>query len=42
MSLEMLAGEATEGLRVADQVDISRLPGRKRQFTFGAATPPPS
>ncbi|MGW0647689.1 helix-turn-helix domain-containing protein [Streptomyces umbrinus] len=35
MSIEMLAGEATEGLRVADQVDTSRLPSRERQFTFG-------
>ncbi|WP_128380395.1 helix-turn-helix domain-containing protein [Streptomyces cavernae] len=35
MSIEMLAGEAAEGLRLADQVDISRLPSRERQFTFG-------
>ncbi|MCT9113796.1 helix-turn-helix domain-containing protein [Streptomyces mirabilis] len=35
MSIEMLAGEATEGLRVADQLDTSRLPSRERQFTFG-------
>ncbi|MFC7267178.1 helix-turn-helix domain-containing protein [Streptomyces lutosisoli] len=35
MSIEMLAGEATSGLRVADQVDTSRLPSRERQFTFG-------
>lgn len=35
MSIEMLAGEATEGLRLADQVDISRLPSMERQFTFG-------
>ncbi|MFG2681311.1 helix-turn-helix domain-containing protein [Streptomyces sp. NPDC048392] len=35
MSIEMLAGEATEGLRLADQVDISRLPSLERQFTFG-------
>ncbi|MFC8349790.1 helix-turn-helix domain-containing protein [Streptomyces sp. NPDC057280] len=35
MSIEMLAGEAAEGLRVADQVDISQLPSRERQFTFG-------
>jgi len=32
MSIEMLAGEATSGLRVADQVDTSRLPSRERQF----------
>ena len=35
MSIEMLAGDASEGLRVADQVDISQLPSRERQFTFG-------
>ncbi|MFJ9752605.1 helix-turn-helix domain-containing protein [Streptomyces chartreusis] len=35
MSIEMLAGEAAEGLRVADQVDASLLPSRERQFTFG-------
>ena len=35
MSIEMLAGEAAEGLRVADHVDISRLPSRERRFTFG-------
>ncbi|GAA3838413.1 helix-turn-helix transcriptional regulator [Streptomyces coacervatus] len=35
MSIEMLAGEAVEGLRVADQIDTSRLPSRERQFTFG-------
>ncbi|MFF4508929.1 helix-turn-helix domain-containing protein [Streptomyces sp. NPDC001401] len=35
MSIEMLAGEAAEGLRVADQIDTSRLPSRERQFTFG-------
>ncbi|WP_405905668.1 transcriptional regulator [Streptomyces sp. NBC_00828] len=35
MSIEMLAGEASEGMRVADQIDSSRLPSRERQFTFG-------
>jgi transcriptional regulator with XRE-family HTH domain len=35
MSIEMLAGEAAEGLRLADQVDTSQLPSRERQFTFG-------
>ncbi|MEU6351097.1 helix-turn-helix transcriptional regulator [Streptomyces sp. NPDC047072] len=35
MSIEMLAGEATEGLRVADQIDTRGLPSRERQFTFG-------
>ncbi|GAA3828114.1 hypothetical protein GCM10022403_071710 [Streptomyces coacervatus] len=31
----MLVGEAVEGLRVAGQIDTSRLPSRERQFTFG-------
>lgn len=35
MSIEMLAGEASEGLRVADQIDTGQLPSRERQFTFG-------
>ncbi|MHC3474894.1 helix-turn-helix domain-containing protein [Streptomyces sp. 7R007] len=35
MSIEMLAGEASEGLRVADRVDTSQLPSRERRFTFG-------
>ncbi|MFG1667649.1 helix-turn-helix domain-containing protein [Streptomyces sp. Y7] len=35
MSIEMLAGEASEGLRVADQIDTHGLPSRERQFTFG-------
>lgn len=35
MSIEMLAGEASEGLRVADRIDTSRLPSRERRFTFG-------
>ncbi|MGW1364732.1 helix-turn-helix domain-containing protein [Streptomyces chartreusis] len=35
MSIEMLAGEASEGLRMADQVDVTQLPSRERQFTFG-------
>lgn len=34
MSIEMMAGEATEGLRVADDVDTSQLVSRERQFTF--------
>lgn len=34
LSIEMLAGEATEGLRCADRVDISCLPSLERQFTF--------
>ncbi|MFF4748863.1 helix-turn-helix domain-containing protein [Streptomyces sp. NPDC002514] len=36
LSIEMLAGESAEGLRRADEVDISRLPSRERQFTFTA------
>ncbi|MEE1829710.1 helix-turn-helix domain-containing protein [Streptomyces sp. SP17KL33] len=35
MSIEMLAGEASEGLRVADRVDTTQLPSLERQFTFG-------
>lgn len=35
MSIEMLAGEAAEGLRVADKIDTTVLPSRERQFTFG-------
>ncbi|RFU85178.1 XRE family transcriptional regulator [Streptomyces triticagri] len=34
LSIEMLAGHSTEGLRLADEVDTSRLPSRERQFTF--------
>ncbi|MGA5129673.1 helix-turn-helix domain-containing protein [Streptomyces olivoreticuli] len=34
MTVEMLAGEATEGLRCADRVDITRVPSIERQFTF--------
>ena len=35
MSIEMLAGEASEGLRLADKIDTRRLPSCERQFTFG-------
>lgn len=35
MSIEMLAGEATEALRLADHVDTTGLPSRERRFTFG-------
>ncbi|GAA1156028.1 helix-turn-helix transcriptional regulator [Streptomyces hebeiensis] len=35
MSIEMLAGEAAEALRMADQLDTRVLPSRERQFTFG-------
>ncbi|MFJ3674004.1 helix-turn-helix domain-containing protein [Streptomyces sp. NPDC090106] len=34
MSIEMLAGDASEGLRVADRIDTHSLPSRERQFTF--------
>ncbi|MFE9410808.1 helix-turn-helix domain-containing protein [Streptomyces sp. NPDC006704] len=34
LSIEMLAGESAEALRVADEVDIGVLPSRERQFTF--------
>lgn len=34
LSIELLAGESAEGLRLADEVDISRLPSRERKFTF--------
>ncbi|MCC9707360.1 helix-turn-helix domain-containing protein [Streptomyces sp. MNU76] len=33
ISVEMLAGDAAEGLRLADQVDIGQLLSRERQFT---------
>ncbi|MFE1956768.1 helix-turn-helix domain-containing protein [Streptomyces sp. NPDC059479] len=35
MSIEMLAGEATEALRLADHVDTTGLRSRERRFTFG-------
>ncbi|MFJ8620090.1 helix-turn-helix domain-containing protein [Streptomyces clavifer] len=35
LSVEMTAGDAVEGLRMADQIDVSSLPSRERQFTFG-------
>lgn len=35
VSVEMLDGDAIEGLRLADQVDTAQLPSRERQFTFG-------
>ncbi|MFF2902327.1 transcriptional regulator [Streptomyces sp. NPDC057966] len=35
VSVEMLDGDAIEGLRLADQVNITCLPSRERQFTFG-------
>lgn len=34
LGIEMEAGETTEALRIADQVDIDRLPSLERQFTF--------
>lgn len=35
VSIEMEAGEAGEALRMADEVDTSRLPSKERSFTFG-------
>jgi transcriptional regulator with XRE-family HTH domain len=35
MSIEMLAGEATEALRVADKIHLDGVPSRERRFTFG-------
>ncbi|MFI2470974.1 helix-turn-helix domain-containing protein [Streptomyces globisporus] len=35
LSIEMTAGDAVEGLRLADRIDVSALPSRERQFTFG-------
>ncbi|MCI3221997.1 helix-turn-helix domain-containing protein [Streptomyces sp. NP-1717] len=34
LTIEMLAGHSAEGLRLADDVNISQLPSRERQFTF--------
>ncbi|MCX4554291.1 helix-turn-helix domain-containing protein [Streptomyces sp. NBC_01500] len=34
MSIEMMAGEASEGLKVADSIDTSQLASRERRFTF--------
>ncbi|MGC4984661.1 hypothetical protein ACLQ18_29130 [Streptomyces sp. DT193] len=33
ISIETLAGDAAEGLRLADQIDTGQLPSRERQFT---------
>ncbi|MFF3264916.1 helix-turn-helix domain-containing protein [Streptomyces sp. NPDC002932] len=35
LSVEMANGDAREGLRLADQVDISQIPSNERTFTFG-------
>lgn len=35
LSVEMTSGDAVEGLRLADQIDVSALPSRERKFTFG-------
>ncbi|MEU8701661.1 helix-turn-helix transcriptional regulator [Streptomyces sp. NPDC048680] len=35
LSVEMADGDALEGLRLADQVDISQIPSNERTFTFG-------
>jgi transcriptional regulator with XRE-family HTH domain len=34
LSIEMLAGQSADGLRLADEVDISGVPSRERKFTF--------
>ncbi|MFE0106765.1 transcriptional regulator [Streptomyces sp. NPDC059009] len=33
MSIEMMAGQAATGLKVADHIDTTHLPSRERQFT---------
>lgn len=35
VSVEMLDGNAVEGLRLADKVDTDQLPSRERRMTFG-------
>ncbi|MFG2221038.1 MULTISPECIES: helix-turn-helix domain-containing protein [unclassified Streptomyces] len=35
VSVEMTDGDAVEGLRLADRVDVSKLPSMERRFTFG-------
>lgn len=35
LSVEMTAGDAVEGLHMADRIDVSALPSRERKFTFG-------
>lgn len=35
LSVEMTAGDTVEGLRLTDRIDVSSLPSRERQFTFG-------
>ncbi|MFJ1839918.1 helix-turn-helix domain-containing protein [Streptomyces sp. NPDC088175] len=35
VSVEMTDGDAVEGLRLADRVDLSKLPSMERRFTFG-------
>ncbi|WP_285574057.1 helix-turn-helix transcriptional regulator [Streptomyces sp. RTGN2] len=35
LSVEMTDGDAVEGLRLADQVDISQIASNERTFTFG-------
>ncbi|MEU1071966.1 MULTISPECIES: helix-turn-helix transcriptional regulator [unclassified Streptomyces] len=34
LSIEMLAGQASDALTVADGIDTSQLPSREREFTF--------
>ena len=35
LTVEMMAGETSAGIRLADGTDTSQLPSRERQFTFG-------
>ncbi|MER7042254.1 helix-turn-helix domain-containing protein [Streptomyces microflavus] len=35
VNVEMTDGDATEGLRLADRIDATKMPSRERQFTFG-------
>ncbi|MFD7548944.1 helix-turn-helix domain-containing protein [Streptomyces sp. NPDC059578] len=35
LSIEMLAGQASDALHLADRIDVSGLPSRERRFTFG-------
>lgn len=34
LSIEMMAGDGSEGLRLADQVKVAALPSQERRFTF--------
>ncbi|CAO0832152.1 hypothetical protein SMICM17S_09073 [Streptomyces microflavus] len=34
VNVQMTDGDATEGLRLADRIDATKMPSRERQFTF--------